>query len=364
MLDSGFVIYSQSFLSDFILIFKERHIIVSIWTCHEDSGFKRQDRFYVLVLSLMFAFAFSGIIGLMDKAEAATGLTITITIVSTIMQTMYDSIAKLVTKCGCFTGCPSCILNCCLYLGKCALALQCVVASTFLLVMIIMLAAADHFGVALYAFASSKGTAFFVSSVAALLVTTYMKRLKQMKPDPEKMKNADVKKGWYDKVPRNCFLCCISCGFLGQPKKPRCTAWNKWYGDHTEMTDLPAKAPDYDYHVKCGCNAQACCGCKRCTVYEHKGTYDKEKDVWTKDTPPGVGLTNKTETEADAEAGEAAGDAPAAESMERADAEPPAAAPATEPEAAPAAAESTPAAEPEAPAATTTEVTPVTGATL
>jgi hypothetical protein len=322
MLDSGFVVYSQSFLSDFILIFKEKHIIASIWMCHEESMFKRLDRFIVLILSLMFAFFFSFIVSLVEGDQGAV---IALSIVATIAQTVYDMLAKSVTKCKCVQGCPSCIFSCCLWLGKCALAVQGCLGVILLILAVIMLLAEGNLVLGVTAFGSSKGSAFFFTSVATLVVTTYMKRRKQMKPDPEKMKDEAVRKGWYEPKKTKRCLCCCTCGLLGKSQKATCTAWNKWYGDHTEMTDLPVKAPDYNWDVKCGCNASWCCGCKRYTLYEHEGDYVKEDDIWTEDTPPGVDSTRKVAADAPADA---AGAAPEPQEIVRPDAEPAAAAPA------------------------------------
>ena len=216
-LTDGLCVYSQSFWGDFWLCYKNQHIVTSIWTAHPEHYFSRNERFWVALASIFVAFGLSGLTAQIAQAEQvtcayATNTTemdqsqitlnatqtiecpvaghesdittlINLSILSCVIQVLYDQFSALMVTCGCLqTGCPEGLKICCEVLGKCGFCFLFLLAMVFLTLGALF--AGQDVAATFMMFIISKLFTFFVSGSATLLVMFYIGRSGQASDIP------------------------------------------------------------------------------------------------------------------------------------------------------------------------------------
>jgi hypothetical protein len=214
-LTDGLCVYSQSFWGDFWLCYKNQHIVTSIWTAHPEHYFSRNERFWVALASIFVAFGLSGMTAEIAQVTCAnaTNLTamnqsqttlnatqtpnqcpvaghesdittlINLSILSCVIQVLYDQFSALMVTCGCLqTGCPEGLKICCEVLGKCGFCFLFLLAIVFLTLGALF--AEQDVAATFMMFIISKLFTFFVSGSATLLVMFYIGRSGQASDIP------------------------------------------------------------------------------------------------------------------------------------------------------------------------------------
>lgn len=267
-LDDGLVIHSKSFCKDLKLVIKDRHVVVSCWTCHPKSSYSRNERTVVLMISLCFAYVFAGYAELFDQS----GRTM-LWISGIISQIVYDTYAKKLMQCACCKQAYACCQIC----GE---ALAYLVFAIFAVITLIMMAtvcfwllqasSSSSFGLSVVGFLWNKSLSWAFGTMFYLFGMYCLDRRYQMKPN--KLMYADP--SFWEEGKRS-WRCFFTCGIFGNPEKPRCTKWNKWIGEDKWYDDLPEEPPDYEYEVKCRL-------CRTRYKYVPTGpyAYSLEDDVW------------------------------------------------------------------------------------
>ena len=292
-LEDGLLIYSKSFLSDFWLVYKNKHIVISCFAAHEEHYFDRSERYWVFLVSLFVAFGCTGLMAFLGKqvtcdsmgsneqmkarfetnnmdwkenclkaedVPTSADLGFAFGLLSSVLQLCYDQFAQLVVTCSCVQTCPNCIKVCCEGIGKIAFAVLGFLAICFLVLGIVFnVTMGLDAGVTFLIFVITKLTNFLFITSMTLLVTYYMGRKAQMKPSAAVLATEEGKKKWEE--PKKGFCSCCS------KPKAACDIWNKHIGADKTFDDLPETAWDYDFEVK----VSFCVCCITRTLYTYKG---------------------------------------------------------------------------------------------
>jgi len=151
----GLKIYSQNLMQDFWLVYKNSHIVVSCWAVHAEHNFNSNERFWVLICSLMFAFGLEGMIaGLIGATQECEGNMpvdsdffhffcsegtnrmlrnyLVFPATSMVIQITFDNFSTFVVSCGCVQHSVTGVKACFEGLGKVAFGALGLFAVTFL----------------------------------------------------------------------------------------------------------------------------------------------------------------------------------------------------------------------------------------
>jgi hypothetical protein len=315
---------SQSYWDDFKLVMKNDHILVSCFAVHREHYFTTSERFYVLLVSIFWAFFLSALFALAGRVntceqvlleeygtceahsvtEGGSNLTtqvwsckyangsismtdsteyknkfdecfkdktikptmdfvIVFSIISSLIQIFYDTLATFLVTCGCVQTCPSCIKNCAEALGKMAFYILAVVGVVFLIVGLVLISdTRGDVAVAICSFLITKLLNFVLVTTLILLVTFDMARRAQMKPPASTLETPQGRAKWEEK-PTDLWTRCLT-GLTCASSVAPCDLWNKHIGADKSFEDLPLSPPDYDWSLKvCGCSTP---------LYEYKAT--------------------------------------------------------------------------------------------
>jgi hypothetical protein len=268
-LAAGMVLFSQSFWGDFWLVYKNQHIVASVFFVHPEHYFTGPERFSVLVVSICVAFGLSAIGAQTTKSmacsqpenshvenclhsdvKASTTNTMLFSLISCALQLCYDQTAKNLVTCECVQTCPSCTKNCVEGLGKCAFWALAGAALIFLAVggSMIALIGGDFITV-LCMFVVTKLCNLMLITTIVVLVKYNLSRKAQMKPPADTLKTDKGRKRWEE--PRPAQLPCVA------NQGPRCELWDKFIGPDKTAQDLPPQPHDYDIIVR----VSLCCAC-------------------------------------------------------------------------------------------------------
>jgi len=218
-LTAGLCIFSQAFLGDLWLVYKNKHIVVSCFTVHPDHYFNASERYWVLVISLSMAFALSALFAFAGKnveCEAAfdyvsesynngtvsasgarariaqcmgdqtfktsTGTTIGFSICSAVLQMFYDQFAQFVVTCACVQNCNNCIKHCAEGVGKIAFTSLAFLGVVFLIGSVYLITEmGGEFITSFSMFACTRIFNFLLLTSFTLIVTFFLARRAQMK---------------------------------------------------------------------------------------------------------------------------------------------------------------------------------------
>lgn len=260
------------------LVYKNTHIVVSCFTVHRAHYFTPSERFWVLVVSAYFAFGTNALWAYIAKQttckdiwnspavnstiqyktmyanatssqESAKALlawqtaclrnksfqpsvwtTIGFTIVSSMVQMLYDQYGQMVVTCSCVQRSPVYIKCIAEGIGKMAFGVMLLVAgfSVFLAVFIIRELGGD-FQVSVITFFITRVGNFLVITSMIVLITFTMARRSQMKPPPEVLATEEGRKKW-EEAPESCLATCSACVLTCTNPVPASDLWNKHIG--------------------------------------------------------------------------------------------------------------------------------------
>jgi hypothetical protein len=312
---AGLVIYSQSFMGDFWLVYKNSHIVVSCFAAHRAHYFTGSERYYVMLVSIFWAFFLSALFAWTGKSQSCQKLikeqykeqygnrapinatqvygkmaedclrdpsvltpmesAILFSIISSLVQLFYDSLAKFLVTCGCVQNCNNCIKNCAEGLGKMTFWCLALVAIAVLIAgwgfIIIM---GGNFALTFGTFIITKLFNFCLVTSLILFVTFAMARRAQMKPPASALATPEGRARWEAKPKALCP--CLS-------SDAPCDMWNKHIGADKSFEDLPKTPPDYDFDIQI--SLLICC-CTY-TMYEYKAQNPMEQNQMLSMLPPG-----------------------------------------------------------------------------
>jgi len=291
---------------------KNDHIVVSCFAVHREHYFTASERFYVLLVSISWAFFLCALFALLGRTSACEellkrqygtcgqsgymsarghmwsckyangsisltnstewqyrfegcvadkttkppmGSVIVFSIISSLIQLFYDTIATFLVTCGCVQTCPIWIKNCAEALGKMAFWGLALVGVVFLIIgLTFITASGGDVAVALITFIITKLLNFCMVTSLILLVTFDMARRAQMKPPASTLATPEGRAKWEEKPSALWIrsLTCLTCASSVAP----CAMWNTHIGTDKSFEDLPLSPPDYDWSLKvCGCSA-------------------------------------------------------------------------------------------------------------
>jgi hypothetical protein len=167
---------------------------------------------------------------LKDKTSQPTlEFTIGFTVLSSIMQMVYDQYGQMMVTCSCVQKCPVCIKCIAEGLGKIAFGILFVGAVLFVLGSIYFFEQmGGEYLLSLITFLITRVTNFLVVTSVVVLVTFTMARRAQMKPTPEVLATEKGRKKW-EEVPQSRLAKCSACLKCGTPKA-QSDMWNKHIG--------------------------------------------------------------------------------------------------------------------------------------
>ena len=259
------------------VVYKNTHIVVSCFLAHREHYFSPSERYWVLMVSAFFAFGSNALMSwfskqaycqtmwnspvatskmqynisyanatsyqekgsialqwqtecLKDKSNQPTlEFTIGFTVISSIMQMVYDQYGQMMVTCSCVQKCPVCIKCIAEGLGKIAFGILFVGAVLFVLGSIYFFEQmGGDYLVSLITFFITRITNFLVVTSVVVFVTFTMARRAQMKPPPEVLATEKGRKKW-EEAPQSRLAKCSACLKCGKPKA-QSDMWNKHIG--------------------------------------------------------------------------------------------------------------------------------------